>query len=105
MLTKINEPFYMCSREENAALNAYEHFVRWEVEALKKGTDEVRKQQLAVLAADSPYKGMSNEEVKLNEVQDFYRAHPEKQGPSGSGNFKEKPSEIEDEGDPEYVWN
>ncbi len=105
LLTKINEPFYMCNEAENAALNAYEHFVRREVETLKKGTDEVRKQQLAALAADSPYKGMSNDEVKHNEVQDFYRAHPEKQGPSGSGNFKEKPIEIEDEGDPEYVWN
>lgn len=104
LLVKVNEQFYKCSDAENKALDEYEALVRNEVDALKEGTDKGRAAELRRLGEESDFKGMTNEEVKSKEIQDFYTAHPDKVDAVGSGEFV-KPIEIDDSESAGYVWS
>lgn len=104
LLVKIDEPFYKCSNAENKALDEYEAAVRDEVDMLKKGTDRGRAASFRQMGEESPFKGMSNDEVKAKEVADFYTRHPKRIDAVGSG-FKEKPIEIDDSKETGYVWS
>lgn len=104
LLVKIDEPFFKCEKKENLALEEYEALVRNEVELLKGGTDRQRAAEFERMGRDSSYKGMTNDEVKAHEVEDYYIRHPEKIDAVGNG-VKNKPIEIDDDGTSEYVWS
>lgn len=105
LLAKVDKPFYMSNKAENEALDDYLSFVQGEVELLKQGAKTERAAEVENLAAESPFKGMSNDEVKRREIEDYYSNHPEVADAVGSGNFKDKPIEIDDEADADYVWS
>ena len=104
LLVKVNERFYRCTDSENRALDEYEALVRDEVNALKQGTDKARAAEFQRLGEESRFKGMSNDEVKTRELEDYYTAHPRKSDVVGSG-FKNKPIKIDDAEPSGYVWN
>ena len=86
------------------ALDEYEALVRNEVDVLKKGTDRERAAEFRRMGENSVYKGMTNEEVKVKTVDDFYSRHPEKTDAVGTG-VKIKPIEIDDNEQSEYIWS
>lgn len=104
LLVNIDEPFYKCTDAENKALNEYESLVRDEVVQLTKGADRQRAAELKELGEESRFAGMSNEEVKSKEVEDFYTRHPEKTDAVGNMNDP-KPIKIDDDGTSGYVWS
>lgn len=73
MLLSVNEPFYKLNEAQNAALDEYEKVVRDEVDRLKQGTDRRRSVRLLKQGLGSGYFGMSNDEVKIREIEDYYR--------------------------------
>ena len=104
LLVKVNEQFYRCTDAENRALDDYEALVRDEVNALKKGTDKTRTTEFNRMGEESRFKGMSNDEVKTRELEDYYTAHPKKNDNVGSG-FNDKPIKIGNAESPGYVWS
>ena len=104
LLVKINESYYKCSDAENSALDEYEALVRDEVKLLKKGTDKERAADFRRMGENSSFKGMTHDEVKAKEVQDYYTAHPDKPDSVGSG-YREKPIKIDDDENSGYVWS
>ncbi len=71
LLAAADKPFYRCSNSENKALDEYEAFVRSEVNRLKTGTNEVRSMSFAEMGRRSDLRGMSSEEVRQREVDNF----------------------------------
>ena len=104
LLIKVNEPFYRCSDAENRALDDYEALVRDEVNVLKQGTDKTRAAEFDRMGEESRFKGMSNDEVKTRELEDYYTAHPKKNDNVGSG-FNDKPINIGNTESSGYVWS
>lgn len=104
LLVKVNEPFYKCSDAENRALDEYEAMVRQEVNTLKQGTDNRRAAEFREKGKSSLFKGMTNDEVKAKELNDYYTAHPDKADAVGSG-LEEKPIKINDAVPSGYVWS
>lgn len=105
LLTKINEPFYRCSKSETLALDEYEAMVREEVNALKPGIDRERAAEFRKLGEESRFKGMSNDDVKSKEVADFYMAHPEENKASGTGNLMDTPIKVGNSEPSGYIWS
>ena len=104
LLVDIKKPFYSRSNAANSALDEYEALVREEVNGLKKGTDSKRAAEFRQLGDGSAYRGMTNDQVKAREVQDYYTAHPEKADAVGSGSVL-KPIKINDSEPSPYVWS
>lgn len=105
LLTKINKPFYSCTKSETLALDEYEAMVRDEVNALKAGADSKRAAEFRKLGEESRFKGMGNDEVKSKEVVDFYIAHPELNESSGTGNIVSAPIKVGESEPDGYVWS
>ena len=72
MMLAINKHFYNLTEKQNNALDEYEKVVRDEVDRLKKGTDRRRAVRLLKEGLTSEYFGMSNEEVKEREIEDYH---------------------------------
>ena len=104
MLDNIDISYYSCTKAENAALDEYEALVRNEANVLKKGTDPVRAAELEKLGRNSPFKGMSNEEVKKKEVLDFQTNYADNRNPNVL-RLKEKMLEIDDAESDGTVWS
>ena len=104
MLDNIDLPFYDCTKAENAALDEYEALVRNEAELLKQGADPARAAEFEELGRNSAFKGMSNEEVKHQEVLDFHTNHADKRNPKVK-ELKEKLIEIGDMDEAGLIWS
>ena len=104
MLDNIDLPFYNCTKAENAALDEYAELVRSEVALLKQGADPARAAELDELGRNSAFKGMSNDEVKRQEVLDFKTDHSEQRNPHAA-RLEEKLIEIDEEEDADCVWS
>lgn len=72
MMLAINKHFYNLTEKQNNALDEYEKVVRDEVDRLKKGTERRRAVRLLKEGLTSEYFGMSNEEVKEREIEDYH---------------------------------
>ena len=104
LLVDIRKPFYSRSNAANSALDEYEALVRHEVNSLKDGTDKERAAQFRELGEQSAYKGMTNEQVRAKEIEDYYTAHPDEADAVGSG-MASKPIKIDDSEPSPYVWS
>lgn len=101
MLFLVDEPFYECSSKANAALDEYAKFVVDEVTTLKKGTDTARKLELLDKGLSSEFYGMTNDEVKWKELDEYYERKKE---PEKKPNIHVSPTEVKDN-ENGYVWN
>ena len=72
MLIDIHKPFFHLTKAQNNSLDEYEALLRDEVDRLKGGTDKRRSVRLLKQGLDSDYFGMSNDEVKADEIQKYY---------------------------------
>ncbi|MBQ8695574.1 MAG: hypothetical protein IJ513_08035, partial [Bacteroidaceae bacterium] len=72
MLIDIHKPFFHLTKAQNSSLDEYEALLRDEVDRLKGGTDKRRSVRLLKQGLDSDYFGMSNDEVKADEIQKYY---------------------------------
>ena len=72
MLIDIHKPFFHLTKAQNNSLDEYEALLRDEVDRLKGGTDKRRSVRLLRQGLDSDYFGMSNDEVKADEIQKYY---------------------------------
>ena len=72
MLLAIKEDFYRLTDAQNKALDDYEKMVRGEVERLEQGTDRRRTVRMLKQGLNSDYFGMTNEEVKKREIEDYF---------------------------------
>ena len=72
MLIDIHKPFFHLTKAQNNSLDEYEVLLRDEVDRLKGGTDKRRSVRLLKQGLDSDYFGMSNDEVKADEIQKYY---------------------------------
>ncbi len=101
LLDLVDQPFYVCGENANKALDEYASFVKNEVKGLKSGADPSRAAELAQKGQASDKRGLSNEEVKEREVNEYrlkaYGKEPE--------NKVVKPIEINVDENSEYVWN
>ena len=104
LLVDIRKPFYSRSNAANSALDEYEALVREEVNTLKAGTDKGRAAHFRQLGELSAYKGMTNEQVRAKEVEEYYTAHPDEADSVGSG-MAFRPIKINDSGSSPYVWS
>lgn len=128
LLDAVDKAFYRCSDAENRALDEYMAFVQDEVTSLKVGTNGVRSQILTEMGRNSEYRGLSNEEVRNNELATYRANNNVEQGPySTTGNSHSSMSQTTDgttsrqtgagrgiipvepiripETDSEFVWN
>ncbi|MBR2318488.1 MAG: hypothetical protein IKA52_02300 [Bacteroidaceae bacterium] len=96
----VDKRFIECSTSENKALDEYEAFVRAELEKSKN-------RETATLTGDAS--GMSNEDMKNLEAEEYRRAQDSKH--AGQGGTESKQSEEVElireipENKPGYVWN
>ena len=104
MLDNIDLPFYSCTKAENAALDEYADLVRNEATLLKHGADPDRATELKELGDNSAFKGMSNDEVKHQEVLDFKTNHSENRNPNAV-KLEEKLINIEGKKDADCAWS
>ena len=72
MLLAIKESFYRISDAQNAALDEYEALVRGEVERLEGGASKRRAVRMLKQGLNSEYFGMTNDEVKDREIEDYF---------------------------------
>lgn len=72
MLLAIKEDFYRLTDAQNKALDDYEKMIRGEVERLEQGTDRRRTVRMLKQGLNSDYFGMTNEEVKKREIEDYF---------------------------------
>lgn len=109
LMVKVNESFFMVKPKYSNALDEYEAFLRSEVEALKSGADPARAESIKKLGADGALRGMTNAEVK-NQEMDEYNQMVEREN-EGRHNGVPKPPPagyvmkvVQREGSP-YLWS